>query len=107
MVEASGAELPNADEKRLAMFRRMLAWAYVQRNTKFAVACLYAAFGWAEADGLSLTEQAKRCSVGKAAVSKVCRIIVERFNIRPSRYMMSEESANRFKLSNRRPFKIG
>lgn len=96
---------PEAEERALVLLRRVLSWVYTQRNGKFAVACAYAAFGFAEADGLSLTEQAKRCSVGKAAVSKVCREIVEKFGITPSRYMMREESARKFKLSNRRPVK--
>ncbi len=64
------------------------------------------ATGDAFADGLSMTQVGREWSVTKATVSKYCRSICEKLQILPSRYMRTEEAADKFRLSNRRPVKI-
>lgn len=102
-VESTGAPGAEGDLNR---WRRLVLLLQKSRNTKFTLQCLLIATGDGFADGLSLTEAGRRWGVGKATVSKYCRIICETLEITPSAYMRSEETAAKFKLSNRRPTKL-
>lgn len=105
-VQPQGAVFdPEAERRALELLRRILRYVSSQRNSKFTIACTWVAFGFPEAGGTSMTVLARKFSVGKAAVSKVCREICEHFGIPPSRYMMTEESAQKFKLTNWKPTK--
>ncbi len=106
-VESSGADEKMTPLSASEFHRRLLHYLYSKRNSKFAIACFLIASGSSEADGLSMTEFAESFGVTKATVSKYCREICAYFSIPPSRYMRTEENAAKFKLSNRRPVKIG
>ena len=106
MVESSGSEEAMPQDAAWDILRRILNHAYAKRNSKFTIECFFIAAGWAEADGISMTEVSVRWGVTKAAVSKYCREICETVGIPPSRYMRTEENAAKFRLSNRRPVKI-
>lgn len=106
MVESHGASDAMPENAAWDILRRILNHAYAKRNSKFTIECFYIAAGWAEADGISMTEVSVRWGVTKAAVSKYCREICEEVGIPPSRYMRTEENAAKFRLSNRRPVKV-
>ncbi len=96
---------PSGDKDLTERYRRLMLLLLDSRNAKFMLGCYLLATGDAFADGFTMTEFAKRWSVGKAVVSKHCRIICERLEIEPSRYMRTEETASKFRLANRRPIK--
>ena len=106
-VEACGADIEETAIRRVDHYRHLILLLQKSRNAKFTLQCLLIATGDGFADGLSLTEIARRWGVGKATVSKHCRKIIERLQIPPSAYMRSEETADKFRLSNRRPTKNG
>jgi hypothetical protein len=83
-----------------------LAYLASKKNSKLAIYCFLIATGSGEADGLSMTVFGRRFGVTKGLVSKYCREIVETFNLPPSRYMLTEENAAKFRDTNRRPVKI-
>jgi hypothetical protein len=104
-VESHGSGEVFPFEAASEFHRRVLHYLYSKRNSKFAIACFLIATGSPDADGVSMTEFAKSFGVTKAAVSKYCREICRSFNIPPSRYMQTEESANKAKIGNWRPTK--
>ena len=104
-VESSGADGIGEPLTVSEFHRRLLLYLASKKNSKFAIYCFLIATGSGEADGLSMTVFARRFGVCKATVSKYCREIVETFNLPPSRYMLTEENAEKFKLTNRRPVK--
>jgi hypothetical protein len=111
-VEASGAD--RGEERihgqsvlaRAEFYRRFVLLLQESRNCKFTLGCFLIATGDAGADGMSMQNFAKTWGVGRATVSKHCRRICKRLGIAPSAYMMKEERARAFKLSNRRPTKL-
>jgi len=102
-VEQHGNTFVAPFEAAAELQRRVLHFLYSKRNSKFAIACFLMATGSSEADGVSMTELGASFGVTKATVSKYCREICEHFGIPPSRYMLSEENAAKFKLTNVRP----
>lgn len=106
-VEPSGSELSGSSLTVSEFHRRLLLYLASKKNSKFAIYCFLIATGSGEADGLSMTIFARRFGVCKATVSKYCREIVETFNLPPSRYMLTDDNAAKFKFTNRRPVKNG
>ena len=91
-------------ERTLARdLRRLLSILEEARNSKYMLGCLLIATGEGFADGISMTEYARKWGVTRAKVSKDCRAICRDLNIQPSRYMMSDHAANGHRLSNGRP----
>jgi hypothetical protein len=84
-------------------YRRLLTLLQGQRNSKFTMVCYLIATGDAYADGVTMAEVAKAWGVTRAAVSKHCRIICNYLGIPPSQYMRKEETAAKYRESNRRP----
>lgn len=105
-VEQSGASSKTATATFSEYHRRLILLVMNSRNAKFTLQCLLIATGDAFADGFSMTDFAKRWSVGRATISKHCRLICEQLEIKPSPYMMAEEMAGKFRLANRRPSKV-
>jgi len=105
-VESSGSDSIGESMSVSEFHRRLLLYLASKKNSKFAIYCFLIATGSGEADGLSMTLFARRFGVCKATVSKYCREIVETFNLPPSRYMLTEDNAAKFRLSNRRPVKL-
>jgi hypothetical protein len=110
-VEPAGMELPQingcrSDRTGPEFYRHFISLVEESRNPKLFLACYYVATGDAGAQGLSMTDLAKRWSVKKATISKYCRTICERLSIPPSQYMRKEETADKFRLANRRPQKM-
>jgi hypothetical protein len=112
-VEASGAEEKEANDSKsearrelLAAYRRLLLMLVGARNTKFTLQCYLLATGSGFAEGRSMTEVACEWGVKKATVSKQCRAICAHLGIEPSRYMRKEETAQKFRLANRRPRRV-
>ncbi len=113
-VEASGAEeksgRQSCHEARqlewIAAYRRLLLMLVAARNTKFTLQCYLLATGSGFAEGKSMTELAREWGVKKATVSKQCRAICGQLGIAPSQYMRKEETAQKFRLANRRPRKV-
>jgi hypothetical protein len=104
---ASNASNGNGNGHNASDYRRLILLVQNSRNAKFTLGCLLIATGDSFADGLSMTDFARHWGVKKATVSKHCRIICTTLEIEPSRYMRSEETADKFRLSNRRPTKAG
>lgn len=108
-VEPSGActDGPSGSSlSRVEFYRRLLCLIQNARNSKFTIGCYLIATGDAFADGVSMTEYAKKWGVRKATVSKSCRQICAYLGIPPSQYMRKEETAAKFRTSNRRPRKL-
>lgn len=102
-VDPSGAiemKLPAGE-----FIRRVFTMVMDSRNKSFTICCYLIATGDAYADGKTMTEMAKEFGVTRAAVSKHCRAICAYLHIAPSRYMMKEETAAKYRLSNVRPAK--
>ncbi len=70
------------------------------RNVRFMLDCYLIATGDSEANGVAMTEIARKCGVTKEAVSKRCIRICEFLRLPPSRYMRSEQSRATFRLTN-------
>ena len=94
----------DAEQNRLVRdLRRVFSILEEARNTKFMLGCLMIATGDSFADGISMTDYARKWRVKKATVSKHCRQICKTLGLRPSRYMASEEVVQKHRLSNGRP----
>ncbi len=106
-VESSGADESAGPISNAEFHRRLLQWIVSKKNSRVAIYCFMIATGSGDADGLSMTVISRRFGISKAAISKHCRDAVETFGIMPSRYMRTEENAAKFRLSNRRPVKVG
>ena len=110
-VEASGAAVGDPGKSLSCLgpvefYRRLVVMLMNSRNTKFMLACYLISTGDGFADGVSMTDLAKKWSVRKATVSKQCRFICGYLGLPTSRYMRDEKVANKFKLTNRRPRKV-
>jgi hypothetical protein len=102
MGPAQGSVLSRAE-----FYRRFITLIQNARNAKFELGCYLIATGDAYADGVSMTEFAREWGVGKATVSKRCKIICSYLGIEPNRrYMRDEATAEKFRESNRRPRKM-
>jgi len=86
-------------------FRKLLLAAQASRNSKYFLGCILIAIGDPAAAGVTMTEFGKHWNVGRAAVSKTVNLIRLQLGLQPSQYMKSEKSRERFRSSNRRPFK--
>lgn len=104
-VESSGSDGLSEPVTISEFHRRLLLYLASRKNSKVAIYSFLIATGSGEALGLSMTTFASRFGITKAAISKYCREIIETFNFPPSRYMLTEDNAQKFKLSNRRPVK--
>jgi hypothetical protein len=92
---------------RAEFYRRFITLIQNARNAKFELGCYLIATGDAYADGVSMTEFAREWGVGKATVSKRCKIICAYLGIEPNRrYMRDEATAEKFRESNRRPRRV-
>lgn len=91
---------------RLEFYRRLLLLILTARNSKFMIGCYLIATGDAYADGISMTDFAKKWSVKKATVSKQCNIICSTLQIPPSQYMRRAETKDHYRQANRRPTKM-
>jgi hypothetical protein len=110
-IEKSGGRNPKAEVQSCLtpadFYRRFVLLIQNARNSKFLLGCYLIATGDGFADGVSMTDYARHWGVRKATVSKQCRLICAYLGIKPSRYMRKEEVAERFRLSNRRPRRLG
>lgn len=105
-VESSGSDEPGEPISASEFHRKLLTYLASKKNSKVAIYCFLIATGNGDIQGLSMTVFAKRFGICKATISKYCREIVETFNLPPSRYMLSEENASKFRETNRRPVKL-
>lgn len=107
-VEPAGPAEGDATSQlsRHEFYRRFVAMIQNSRNAKFTLGCYLIATGDAYADGVGISEFGKAWGVGKATVSKHCRMICAQLRIPPSSYMRKEETRAKFRQSNRRPQKI-
>lgn len=103
-VEASGADISGFSKEDF--YRRIITLVLTSRNAKFTLTCFLIAIGDGFADGTGITDVARRWGVTKATVSKHCRRVCVEFGIRPSPYMLREDSIQKFRISNRRPAKV-
>lgn len=103
---ATSAQGATSELSRHEFYRRFVALVQNSRNAKFTLGCYLIATGDAYADGVGISEFGKAWGVGKATVSKHCRMICDLLGIPPSSYMRKEETRAKFRQSNRRPQKI-
>lgn len=81
---------------------RLLAHFVDCRNVGYELDCFTLATGAGYRDGKSVKVVAKRWGVSKAAVSKQCVKICDKFGFPPSAAMKSESSRESYAKSNRR-----
>jgi hypothetical protein len=108
-VESAGATTDGGAAsayERPEFYRRFVTLLQSARNSKYMLGCYLIATGDAYAEGVSMEEFARQWSVGKAAVSKTCRVICRQLGLPPSRYMRTEETAAKFRMANRRPHRL-
>lgn len=112
-VEPDGSGLRTQDSgqfvsalPRAEYYRRLVLLLQSARNTKFRLCCYLIATGDGFADGVSMQDLATEWGVGKAVVSKECKIICAYLGIPPSPYMRRAETKDSYRAANRRPRKL-
>lgn len=80
---------------------RVLAHLIDAGNARMLAQCYDVAFGLRLQGGISEAEIARQHRVTRAAVSKICRQIVETYGVKPSRAMRSEKACETYSARQR------